>query len=156
MDPVVTTIVAALVAGATAATKQIATEAIKDVYQKLKRLVVEKSSDASDPIKAIEKNPDSSPERAALAKALNQTPSAQDAEVKATAQALLDAIDKLRSEPAAAALFDFDRLRVARNVQLSDIEALGTVFRAKDAEIAGDFIASNVHQKMTGGEERKN
>jgi len=42
MEPVTATIVAALVAGAVAATKDVAAQAIKDTYNGLKSLIVKK------------------------------------------------------------------------------------------------------------------
>jgi hypothetical protein len=146
MESITTTIVAALVAGAVAAAKDVATSAIIDAYQGLKRLITVRYSGASEAIAAVEARPDSDEERVALAKRLESVGVAGDADLKAAAQVLLDAVEELREVGAAAPLFDFDRLRVVRNVELSDIEALGPVFKARDAEIDGDFKVSGVRQ----------
>lgn len=153
MEPITTTIVAALVAGAVAATKDVATSAIKDAYQELKRLITDKYESAKEAVAAVETKPESASERAVLAKRLESAGAAGDAELKASAQALLDAVEQLRGAEAAAPLFDFYRLRVARNLELSDIDALGTVFKARDAEIQRDFKATGIRQP---GRSKKN
>ena len=153
MEPITTTIVAALVAGAVAATKEVATSAIKDAYHGLKRLVTDWYKGVKDAVAAVEADPDSDSERTVLAKRLESTGAVADEDLKVAAQALLDAVQELRGVEAAAALFDFDRLRVARNLELSDIEALGTVFKGRDVEVQGDFKASGIRQT---GQSKKN
>jgi hypothetical protein len=156
MEPVITTIVAALVAGATAATKDVATQAIKDAYQGLKGLVTGKYAGTNDAVEAIDDEPESDLDRQVLAKRLDRAGAANDAELKTAAQALLDAVGELREVEGAAPLFDFDRLRVARDVKLSDLEALGAVFRGKNVKVGRDFKVSGVRQKTSGGKKRKN
>lgn len=153
MEPITTTIVAALIAGAVAATKDVATSAIKDAYQGLKRLLTDKYEGAKDAVAAVEANPDSDTERKALAKHLESVGATADDDMRVAAQALLDAVQELRGVEAAAPLFDFDRLRVARNLELTDIEALGAVFNGRDVEIQGDFKASGIRQT---GQSKKN
>jgi hypothetical protein len=148
--------VAALAAGATAAIKKVATLAVGDAYSKLKRLVSEKYKTAAEAVNAVHDEPDSSLEREVLAKRLNSAGVAQDQEVKAAAQDVLDAVDQLKSEPTAAALFDFDRLRVARDLKLADVSALGPVFRGKDVEVGQDFIVSGLVQRAPAEESKKN
>ena len=146
MEPITTTIVAAIASGALAGTTNVATEAIKDAYQGLKHLITSRYKSAATSVAKVEAQPDSSTEHASLAKQLESAGAGTDKELSAAAQALLDAIDKLRGVEAAAPLFDFDRLRVARNLELNDISALGTVFRGRDVEVSGDFKASGIHQ----------
>jgi hypothetical protein len=67
MEPVITTIVAALVAGATAATKDVATQAIKDAYHGLKGLVTGKYAGTNDAVEAIDDEPESDLDRQVLA-----------------------------------------------------------------------------------------
>jgi hypothetical protein len=156
MEPVITTIVAALVAGATAATKDVATQAIKEAHQGLRSLVTRKYAGAGDAVEAIEQEPEADLERKVLAKRLDRGGAADDVELKTAAQALLDAVGDLRGVEAAAPLFDFDRLQVARDANLSDIEALGPVFRGKNVKVGRDFKVKGVRQKTLGGKKRKN
>lgn len=86
-----------------------------------------------------------------LAEELEKTSAAQDGELKSAAQALLDAVSELRAKPDAAAIFDFDILHRARNVELEDIEAVGTVFRAREATLEGDFKAKGIRQRPPSG-----
>jgi hypothetical protein len=155
MDPITVTIVSALAAGAAAVAKDVATSAIKDAYTGLKQLITDRYQRAAPFADAVEADPASKPEQTVLAKRLDQVGAARDDELKAAAQALLDAVAELRTNPEAAALFDFGVLHRARNVELEDIEALGTVFRAQEATLEGDFKAKGIRQKPSGGSAEK-
>ena len=156
MDPVTATIVAALVAGAAAAAKDVASAAIKDAYAGLKRLISDRYQKAGPFVEAVEVDPSSEPEQQVLAKQLDQQGAGADADLKNLAEQLLAAIEHLREEPQATALFDFERLRAARNFELEDIQSIGTVLRAKDATIEGDFKAKGIRQTLPGGGAKKN
>jgi hypothetical protein len=155
MDPITVTIVSAVAAGAAAGASEVATSAIKDAYAGLKRLIADGYRNVAPFVDAVEADPASKPEQTVLAKQLDQAGAAKDDGLKAAAQTLLDAIEKLRTKPEAAALFDFGVLHRARNVELQDIEALGTVFRAREATLEGDFKAKSIRQKPSGGSTEK-
>ena len=155
MDPVTVTIVSALAAGAAAGATEVATSAIKDSYAGLKKLITDRYQRATPFADAVEADPSSEPEQRVLAKQLDQAGVAKDEALKAAAQALLDALDELRTKPEAAALFDFGVLHRARNVELEDIEAAGTVFRAREATLDGDFKAKGIRQRPSGGSTEK-
>jgi len=92
MDPV-TIIVAALVAGAAAAGKDVAAQAVKDGYAALKALIVRKfgsKADVADAVKAVEKKPASEGRKKTLQEELETAEAGQDAQVVQQAQALLD------------------------------------------------------------------
>ena len=94
MEPV-SMIVAALVAGAVAATKDVATQAVKDGYEGFKNLVVRKfggKTDVADALEGVEKRPDSEARQAVLKEELENAQAGQDAEVVQQAQALLDVL----------------------------------------------------------------
>ena len=154
MDPITVTIVSALAAGAAAAAKDVATDVIKDAYAGLKRLIIDRYQRAAPFADAVEADPASEPEQKVLGKQLDQAGAPEDDDLKAAAQALLNELESLRSEPRAAAMFDFDRLRAARNFEL-DIEGIGQVLRAGDATFEGDFKAK-VRQPPSGGGAAKN
>jgi hypothetical protein len=155
MDPITVTVVSALAAGAAAAAKDVATEAIKDAYAGLKQLIVDRYQRAAPFADAVEADPASKPEQKVLAKQLEQTEAPKDDELKAAAQALLSALQALRSEPLAAAMFDFDQLRALKNFELEDIEAAGTLLRARVATFEGDFKAKGIRQAPAGGSTEK-
>jgi hypothetical protein len=156
MDPITVTIVSAIAAGATAGASEVATSAIKDAYTGLKRLIVDGYRNVAPFVDAVEADPASKPEQTVLAKQLDQAGAAKDDELKAAAQVLLDAVDELRAKPGATVLFDFGVLHRARNVELEDIEALGPIFRAREATLEGDFKAKGIRQKPAGGSAEKN
>lgn len=114
MDPGTATIVTALVVGAAAAAKDVASTAIKDAYAGLKRLISDRYQKAGPLVEAIEGNPSSRPEQQVLANQLDQQGASADADLKNLAGQLLAAIERLREEPQAPALFDFDQLHALR------------------------------------------
>ena len=154
MEPITTTIIAALVAGAIAGAKDVATSTVKDSYKWLKGLIAKKEPGSAAAVAALEAKPDSRAEMETLAKQLASSPVANDSEIAKAAQALLDAIDELRSKPEAAPLFDFERLRVFRDFEATDIDAIGTVVRARDVEIGGGFKLSGIRQQPPGGAQK--
>ena len=91
MDPI-TLVVSALAAGAVAATKDVAAQAIKDAYAGLKSLVVRKANkpDVTDAVQKVEQKPDSEGHKLVLKEELAKVGADKDAEVLKQAQALLD------------------------------------------------------------------
>jgi hypothetical protein len=155
MDPVTVTIVSALAAGAAAGATDVATNAIKDAYAGLKSLIVGRYGETSEAVDLVTANPASKARQAVLAEELEKTGAVGDGELKEAAQALLDAVSELRAKPGTDTVFDFDVLHRARNVELEDIDAAGTVFRAREATLEGDFKAKGIRQKLPGGTTEK-
>jgi hypothetical protein len=144
MEPISASIVTALASGALAATKDVASTAVKDAYQGLRRLVVERYKRAEPFITAVESNPESEPEQKVLANQLKNADS--DPDLKTTAAKLLQALEDLQHDPKAQAILDFKKLRAAKNFELSDVEFTGTLLRAEDATFEGDFKATSLRQ----------
>lgn len=153
MEPITATVIAALVAGATAGAKDVATSAIKDSYAWLKKLVVKKDAKSGTAIAALEAKPDSPAELTALATQLGIAGMTKDDDIAKAAQALLDAI---RNEPAAAKVFDLERVKVFRDFEATDIDAIGTILRARDVEIGGSVKLSGIRQHAPPGAAPKN
>jgi hypothetical protein len=92
MEPVTTTIVAALVAGAVAATKDVTAQAIKDAYEGLKGLIVQrlgKKADVEDAMEKVEARPDSEARQALLQEEMEMAQAGEDPGVVAKARELL-------------------------------------------------------------------
>lgn len=144
MEPITISIVTALAAGAAAAAKDVATKAITDAYAALKHLVIARYQKAEPFIEAVEGNPTSAPEQKVLSNQLASVTA--DGELKDAVTRLLSALEELRTEPRAQAVFDFDKLKAAKNFELSNIEFDGTLLRAREATFDGDFKAANLRQ----------
>ncbi len=92
MDPI-TIIMAALIAGAAAASKDVAAQAVKDAYSGLKALITHKfgsQADVEGAITGVEKRPESENRQGVLKEELEVANVAQDADILERARALLD------------------------------------------------------------------
>lgn len=93
MDPITATIVSALVAGAVAATTEVAAQAIKDAYAGLKALVIRKlgqRAKVEDALNGVEARPESEGRKTVLGEELEIAKASDDAEVVEEAKALLE------------------------------------------------------------------
>jgi len=95
MDPIITTsaLVAAIAAGAAAGAGDVASQAIRDAYTGLKTLIIRKFSDKPQvppAIQLVEAQPDSEPYQQALEDTLEQVHAADDPDIVAQTQALLE------------------------------------------------------------------
>jgi esterase/lipase superfamily enzyme len=145
MDPFSVSVVTALAAGAVAVAKDVATKAVKDAYSGLRQLIVDRYKKTAPFVEAVEANPTSTPEQEVLANQLQQATG--DPQLKELASALLRALDELHNDPRAKAVFDFGKLKAAKNFELSDIDFSGTLLRAEEATFDGDFKSTNLRQK---------
>jgi hypothetical protein len=96
MEPI-TIIVAALVGGAAATAKDVGAQAVKDAYNGLRALVIDKFGGQGDVDVALEqaqKKPDSDARQAVLKEELKGAGADRDQELVRQAQALLDLLKK--------------------------------------------------------------
>ena len=96
MDPL-TIIVGALVAGAAAGATDVATQAVKDAYAGLRKLVVDRfgqKAAVENAVAQVEQKPTSKPREEVLKEELQEAGAANDPEVVDQAQALLDLLKK--------------------------------------------------------------
>lgn len=123
MEPV-TIVVAALAAGATAAIKSTAEQAIKDAYASFKEMIQRKYGITS--VEALEHKPDSKPKQLSVQEDLTDTGAGNDMELLDQAKVLLDVI-KTHDQTAGASI----------NIGLDEIEA--AYFKLKDAAATGNL-----------------
>lgn len=135
MEPV-SIIVAALVAGAAAAFKDTAAQAIKDAYAGFKALVQRKYGGVS--VDALERKPDSEAKQLSVREDLTDAGAGADQELLDRAKALLDAV-KTHDRAAAAQL----------NIDLDEVEA--AYFKLKDAAASGDVNVGVKKSTFSGG-----
>lgn len=110
MEPITATLVTALIAGAAAAATDVASDAIQSAYTGLKNLVIQKlggRADVENAVQQVEAKPDSPSRQGMLQEeveaALTADPAAaQDAELRAQAEALLSLLEQAGRDPAAA------------------------------------------------------
>jgi hypothetical protein len=98
MEPISTAIIAALTAGAVSGVTESTKKAISDGYTGLKTLIHKKfhsKTDVSDAIAKLEAKPDSPGRQQTLTEELKATNAAEDPELLAAAQSLLELIKAL-------------------------------------------------------------
>jgi len=121
MDPVTTAIIAALSAGASSATTDVAKKAISDGYDGLKALLKKKFGIGSDVVAALEKlesKPDSAGRQQVMVEELSGTDAATDAELLGAATTLLDQIE---SQPGGS-----HHVQMARGVGIAQADRAST------------------------------
>jgi len=150
MEPVTTSIVAALVAGAVAATKDVATSAIKDAYEGLKKLIIQRHEGTRPAVEKIAAEPSNEAAQQMLAKQLQESGVTADDKLKELATKLVDAVMELRGNPKAEPLFDFGELEVVRDLKMTNIESTRQILRATKAKVGQDFIVDGIRDKSMG------
>jgi hypothetical protein len=128
MEPILTTVIAALVAGATAQLKDVASDAVKDAYQGLKGLLVHKLSDDSLAVELLEKKPASKAAQEAVAEAIAEKQLHRDTELKEHAEQL----EKALAEARAAGVAGIGDIEIGRvqgyvNAIVEDLVASGRI-----------------------------
>lgn len=150
MDPV-SAIVGAIAAGAMAAGKDVASQAIKDAYDALKE-VLAKRFHRKAAVEAVEEAPDSASAREALGGALRETGADRDDDVMRLAEALAIALSELSAEKLGAASIEIGKVQGYRNAIVRDLSAAGTVKVNGLTAQTGDAI---VEQVRAGAEPKK-
>lgn len=144
MDPA-SILVAALVAGAAAALKPTAENAVKDLYAGVKQLMQDRYADIR--LARLEKDPTDPTRQAALKQDIQDCGADKDADLLARVNALLAAIEHDQSANAAAQTAGIQIAEVkAAGLKLHDITAAGGVsVGVRQSEFAGDIEISGLH-----------
>lgn len=138
MDPV-SLVVDTVVLGASAALKDVASQAVKDAYAGLKSLLARRKVDVS----GVEAKPESSLQREALKETLSDAPGVVDDEVLAAARAVAEAVAEHAPDAAAVVGVDLRRVK-AGFVEIRKVESSGTGVRGEDLDVAGGIVISDV------------
>ena len=154
MDPITVTIVTALSSGAVAAAKDVATQAIKDAYAGLKKLVVDRYKKAGPFVEALEAEPDSKATQEVLAKQLQGVEA--DPQAKDKAVELIDLVLALQKQLAAskpsgaAALFDVKKLNAAKKFEIKGAYFTGGLVKGEEWTVGDDISLTDLHQSGSG------
>jgi hypothetical protein len=147
MDPL-TSIVTALAAGAAAALKSTVEQAVKDGYTTLKALIQRKYAQVN--VEQLETNPGSKSRRGVVEEDLAATGADQDTEVLQYAQALLEAIQRLVPETAAAIGVELKDIEGA-TLAIRRVTARGAGVKVQRAKLSGDITIEDVRAGGGGG-----
>jgi len=147
MDPL-TSIVAALAAGAAAALQSTVEQAIKDGYAALKGLIQRKYAQVS--LDQLEANPGSKSRRGVVEEDLKAAGADTDAEVLKHAQALLEAIQRQGPKAAAAIGVDLKDIEGA-SLAIRRVTAAGAGVKVEGAKLSGDITIEDVRAGGSGG-----
>jgi hypothetical protein len=153
MEPVLTTVVTALVAGAAAKAKDIASEAVADAYNGLKAMVVRKLG-KSGAVQSVEDNPGSEASRTALVEALATLDLERDRQLKGLAEQIVRALSDVKAGPETGNI-EIATIRGGVNVVVENLAATGriqlgpVVAGTGDARVSGLSAGSDITAIIT-------
>lgn len=143
MDPI-TLMVTAITAGAAAALKPTAEQAVKDAYAALKTVIRDRYTRVATSVETLEQKPKDEPRRKILEEELAESDAIMDETVLSQAQALLKAIQDHAPESASDVAIDIDRIKVGANLNIRKVVAEGRAIRIKDSEITNDLNIEDI------------
>jgi hypothetical protein len=151
MDPILTTIIGALAAGAVAKGKEIASQAVTDAYDALKTLIVHKLGKAGA-VQSVEDEPESEAGHTALAEALAKKQLQSNVELQRSAQHLDKALAEAKEAgvPGAGDI-EIGQVRGKVNATVRDLVASG---RIKLDAIIAETGDATVEELRAGGTEK--
>ena len=125
--------------------KEVVGEVIKDAYATLKGLL--KSCYPKVSVDHLEQAPASKARRAGVEEDLTATNAAQDAELVAAAQKLIELVQQHAPAVASAIGVDLKDIEAA-NLRLADIAASGTGVKVEESKFSGDIEIHGVRAGM--------
>jgi hypothetical protein len=148
MDPI-TLIVTALATGAAAGLKPAAEKAVKEAYEGLKALIVQRYQRTNAAVPVLEHNPASDAGKAVLRESLAEEGAAEDEDLLRQAQAMLQAIRQHDASAAEAAGVLIEDVEAGASVNLRDIVAEGS-FTARKIRAEQDVTIEGVRAGRGG------
>lgn len=151
MEPILTTILGALAAGAIAKSKDIASQALTDAYDGLKSLIIQKLGKGGA-VQSVEDDPSSEKAQAALADALAKKQLHADTELREKAEQL----DKMLAKAKATGVFgaadiEIELVRGRVNATVKNLVATGHIRLNSVVAETGDATVDNL---QAGGTEK--
>ena len=148
MEPITTTIVAAIALGASQGMKETAAQAVKDSWATMKIFIQDRYKDNEDVTDAVDyaiKKPTAKSRQQELSKALETAGADKNQELVQLAEKLLAAVEKNSPKLIAGVGMDIGTLKAAR-LDVSKVFATqdGTGVKIENAEIEGDAVFSNI------------
>ena len=148
MEPITTMIASAIALGAAAGLKPIVEQGIKDAYDGLKRLIVDRYRDKAEVVDAVEyvsKNPEAEKRRAVLEEALTDAGATKDATLLEAAKAVHTAVAKHDPDLPQGIGMDIGTLKAAI-LEVENVQATtgGIGVKIDTAEIAGQTTFKNI------------
>ena len=125
--------------------KEVVGEVIKDAYATLKGLLKSRYPKVS--VDHLEQAPASKARRAGVEEDLTATNAAQDAELVAAAQKLIELVQQHAPAVASAIGVDLKDIEAA-NLRLADIAASGTGVKVEESQFSGDIEIHGVRAGM--------
>jgi hypothetical protein len=142
MDPV-SAIIGALIAGATAAMKETASQAVKDAYAGLKRILIDTYSIHS--IGLVEKKPNNAAFRQAAESELKDSAALADRQVMEHALAVLTAaLRDLANVSAGGYGIDAETIKAGQNLLIERVSGGHIGIRAGTIEAGGDMTLRDI------------
>jgi len=148
MDPFISSLVGALAAGAVAAAKDTATQAVKDAYASIRKCIKDRYT--SVPVDALEKEPGSKDQQLVVQERLEKAGADEDPELPQFLKQFVEALKAQAPDAGKTVGVDLDNIIAAIDVQIRRVGVEGPV-KIKDVEAgSGSVIIEDV------GYQRKN
>jgi hypothetical protein len=125
MDPFIASLVGALAAGAVAAAKDTATQAIKDAYAGISKYI--KDRYAAVPLEALEKEPDSKGQQLVVQEKLEKAAVEKDPELPQLLKQFVEALKAQAPDAAKTVGVDLENIQAAIDVQIKRVGGEGPV-----------------------------
>jgi hypothetical protein len=152
MEPILTGIISALIAGATAKARNVASQFVSDAYEGLKSLIIRKLG-KSGAVQSVEDEPESGSASEALAEALAKHGLTKDSELAQRAEQLVKALAEAKSVGGDQARdIDIDRVQGRVNATVERLVAAG---RIKLGPVIAEEGDAAVRDLSAGVESRK-
>ena len=141
MDPL-SSLLAALIAGAATALQTTVADVVKDSYAALKHRLAERYMSVD--LAAVERDPEAQESRRALEQQLRQSGASSDSGLVSAATALLEHLAQDDPDHLAGVIgVDLEEIKAGR-VRIADIISAGVGVRVKQATTTGDFEITGV------------
>jgi hypothetical protein len=146
LETAITTIVAAMVAGATAKLGEVASKAVLDTYEGLKVLIIRKFDGKDGAVQAVEDDPQSEDTQVVLTKALAKNGAENDPGLIAQAKAVENAVAQAQKEGVSGAGdINLGAIKAKLNTTIETLVASGSITIKEIGADEGDVIVRGLY-----------